>query len=99
MPLVSEFNYARIKQLQNQLTKTLEHLNEQLNALEVSSNRFKGQLSAKIATEALKNINESKKIIKKMNETVTEKLEAVKKASNKFQYIEEVLAEQLNERG
>ncbi len=99
MPLVSEFNYARIKQLQIEFTKILEHLSEEVNKLEISSNRFKGLLNDKTSVEALKIINEYKKIIKKMNEQVSESLKAVRLASDKFAYIEDGLASQLSKRG
>lgn len=98
MPLVSEFNYARIKQLQVDFSRILEHLSQELEKLEISSNRFKNQINDRTSVEALKIINEYKTIIKKMNETVSESLKAVKSASEKFAYVEEVLASDLSRR-
>ncbi len=95
MAQLTEFNYAKIKMLQTSFVKILEHLNDELNRLEISSNRFKGQLNDRTSVEALKIINEYKKIIKKMNETLNESLRAVKSGSEKFAYIEEVLASEL----
>ena len=95
MPYVSEFNYARIKQLQGEFSRILEHLSQELEKLENSSNRFKNQINDRTSTEALKIISTYKMIIKKMNETVTDSLRAVKDASEGFAYIEEEMANDL----
>ncbi len=98
MPLVSEFNPNRIKQLHREFEAILERLTNSLNNLEKGTLRYKNSMNDKTSTEAIRIVNEYKRIIKKMQETTTESLEAVKAGSDRFSYIEDVLASQLGDR-
>lgn len=98
MSLISEFNPHRINQLHHEFEGMMENLTSALESLEKATLTFKASINDKTSTEAIQIVNEYKRIIKKMQDTVTESLDAVKNASNKFAYIEDVLASNLKER-
>lgn len=98
MPLVSEFNPKKIKQLHSEFEKNLESLSSALGELEKATLKFKNNFNDKTSVEAIQIVNRYKKIIKDIQKTAADSIEAVKNASDKFSYIEDVLASQLSQR-
>lgn len=98
MPLISEFNPKKIKQLHSDFEAILDELSKSLETLEKATMKFKANFNDKTSTEAIQIVNEYKRIIKKIQETAAESITAVKEASDKFNYIEDVLASRLSER-
>lgn len=98
MPLISEFNPKKIKQLHSDFEAILDELSKSLETLEKATIKFKANFNDKTSTEAIQIVNEYKRIIKKIQETAAESITAVKEASDKFNYIEDVLASRLSER-
>ena len=98
MPLISEFNPKKIKQLHSDFEAILDELSKSLETLEKATMKFKANFNDKTSTEAIQIVNEYKRIIRKIQETAAESITAVKEASDKFNYIEDVLASRLSER-
>lgn len=82
MALLSEFDPSKNDQLRRQLEKVLDEMTKSLEDLEKSTIRLNNGLKDRVSDEAIKIVNEYKKLIKKVRETVAETMVKVKYLSD-----------------
>lgn len=95
MPALTKYDPDRMRGLKKDFEGILNRLTEQLDELNHHTNSYKNSINDRTSDIAIKIVNEYRVIIKNIQESFTEYMNSVQRATEQIAYIESELADNL----